>query len=69
MAFPDWKDRIPQEEAKLIRDNAEFVGDGCHEKDCFWRGYRLEGKSYIGLNDSTDIWRVDEATMLSHCTE
>jgi hypothetical protein len=68
MAFPEWTDRLSEDVARDIRDNGEFVSDGCHVKDCFWRGYRHKGKCYVGLCDDLNIWETDEKTMLSHCT-
>ena len=69
MAFADWSDRISEDVARIVRDNGEFVGDGTHVKDCFWRGYRYNGKCYIGLGRDLDIWETDEQTMLDHCVD
>jgi len=69
MAFPNWKDRLPEDVARDVRDNGAFVGDGGHVKDCFWRGYRHGGKCYISLCGDLDIWEADEQTMLDHCVE
>ena len=65
----DWHERIPQNQALSVISLGEHVGDGCHVKDCFWRGYRYNGKTYIGLNDTSNLWEVDEPIMLAHCTE
>ncbi len=64
-----WGDRLSKEEAVKIRNEAKFMGDGCHEKDCFWRGYRLHDRFFIGLNDNLSIWEVDEENMRAHCME
>lgn len=72
MAFPNYKDRLPEDEALIILDNAEIIGDGTHEKDCFWRGYRLghvNPRFFVGLCDGSEIWEVDEQTMIDHCVE
>lgn len=61
--------RIPEEQAHRVIAEGKWVGDGCHEKDCFWRGYRHDGKTYIGLNDSDWLWEATEEEMLAHCTE
>lgn len=42
MPFPNWEDRISENEAIKVRKYAKIIGDGCHEKDCFWRGYKME---------------------------
>ena len=69
MTFPNWNDKLQKDEAVEIQTKAEFMGDGCHEKDCFWRGYRLHDRFFIGLNDGLSIWEVDEETMRAHCME
>lgn len=67
MGFSDWDDRLPKDEAQKVIDNADFVADGTHEEDTFWRGYKMQGKFYVGLCDSDDIWETDEQTMRDHC--
>lgn len=69
MGFPDFKDRISESYAKVIRDIAKVVGDGATQKDCFWRGYRLEERCFIGLCDSLDMWETDEKTMVDHVVD
>ncbi len=69
MPFPDWKDKIYEQDARKVVEEGEVAGDAGHFKDCFWRGYRHEGKCYIGLNSGLDLWEVDEETMLRHCTD
>lgn len=72
MGFPNYKDRLPEDEAMTVRDNAEVIGDSTCEKDCFWRGYRVgkvHPKFYVGLCDGREIWEVDEQTMIDHCVE
>jgi hypothetical protein len=67
MGFDKWDDRLPKDEALEVIDNAQFVSDGTHEKDTFWRGYKWKGKFFIGLCDGDDIWETDEQTMRDHC--
>lgn len=69
MGFPDWGYRLPEKEARRVRDAAEVMGEGCHQKDCFWRGYRMDGEFFIGLSDSLTMWKVDERVMSDHCME
>ena len=69
MPFPDWEDRVWEQVARKVRKEGEVVGDGTHFKDCFWRGYRHEGKCYLGLNTGLDLWEVDEETMVQHCVD
>jgi len=56
----DWDDRIDKELARDIINNGEIIGDSEEEKDCYWRGYKKDGKFYLGLNDDNDLWEVDE---------
>lgn len=69
MGFPEWRDRLPREEAAGVCKSAKFVSDGGHVKDCFWRGYRLGDRCFIGLSGSSDIWETDEETMLDNCED
>ena len=69
MPFPDWKDRIWEQEARKVVKKGEVIGDGCHFKDCFWRGYRHGDKCYLGLNSGLDLWEVEEEVMLQHCVD
>ena len=67
MNFPDWGSRISRDLANDIIAGVKQLGDGCYEKDCFWRGYQLQDKFYLGLCDGPDLWEVDEETCRNHC--
>ena len=66
---PDWSLRIPRDEAEKIIEQAEVLGDGTRVKDCFWRGYRLGDRYFLGLNDLPDLWETDEENARNYATE
>jgi len=64
----DWNKRLPKEIGKDVIDNGKRLGEGSHEKDCYWSGYEKKGKYFISLNDdSSAVWESSFEDMESHC--
>lgn len=64
------EDRIPVEVGKNVVENGKRLGEGGHNKDCFWSGYELDGKFYITLNDNPgSVWEADENVTRYYCSE
>ena len=64
----DWSKRLPKEMGKDIIDNGERLGEGCHQKDCYWSGYKKDDKFFITLNDDRDaVWESSFEDMEIHC--
>jgi hypothetical protein len=64
----DWSKRLPKEEGTNIIDNAKRLGEGTHEKDCYWSGYEKDGRYFIALNDDNEcVWESSFEDMESHC--
>lgn len=68
MAFPDYKERLPKEEGKIIIDSGKRLGESEHMKDTYWSGYEHNGKYYITLNDDNEtVWEASYDVMEKHC--
>lgn len=64
----DWNKRIPKEIGKDVRDNGKRLGEGGHQKDCYWSGYEKDGKYYISLNDDYEsFWETSYEDMADYC--
>ncbi len=48
---------IPKTEAIEVIERSSVI-DSEEIDGCFWRGYSLDDKFYIGLCDESDIWEV-----------
>jgi hypothetical protein len=64
----DWSKRLSKKIGKDVIDNGERLGEGGHEKDCYWSGYKQDDKYYISLNDDSEaVWESSFEDMESHC--
>lgn len=67
MPFPDQDSKLQPQEAQVVMKTGRIVSDGESESGCFWRGYEMGDRYFIGLCDFPDIWEVDKQMMLDHC--
>ena len=65
---PDREHRLPRNEAEAITAQASVVGDSDYVKDCYWRGYQLGDRFFLGLNDGADLWETTEAIVKDYVT-
>jgi hypothetical protein len=58
-----WDKRLPEDDGKKIINAGQRLGEGCHEKDCYWSGYLFENEYYITLNDEYNcVWLAYKET-------
>lgn len=60
--------RLPKEIGTDVINNGKRLGEGGHEKDCYWSGYEKDGKHYITLNDDNEsVWETSYEDMVDYC--
>jgi hypothetical protein len=65
---PDASDRLGLPEATIIMMAGTVLGRSTSEKDCYWKVYESNGRFFIGLMDTDNIWEVTERTA-KHCID